>query len=150
MVMHVAGPLVLLVPWQGLSLLPLHPQSSLQGPPPPLLTTGHWLGWPRSWAPLCACLQVCVCVHTCLFALSSTCQYIHPHVKPLCISSHGYFPTFRNNCRGRWEVVKCKQACHFPAQGRVPPLPVLPSSWKWDEVGEGSPWLAERHLPGRW
>lgn len=59
---------------------------------------------------MCARVFVCsefyVSVHT------------HPHAKPLCILSHGCFPTFRNSCRGRWEVVKCKQAYHSPAQGR--------------------------------
>lgn len=65
----------------------------------------------------CACARV--------FALSFICQCTqHPHSKPLCILSHVVFPTFRNSCRGRWEVVKCKEACRSLARGRPPTAPL--------------------------
>lgn len=97
-------------------------------------------GLPSAHVCRCACVCTCVCLPRVLRVSIHT-----PHAKPLCIFSHVVFSTFRNSCRGRWEVVKCKQPCGSRAQGRSSVAPTQPQ-----HPGSEMRWAAQRHLPGRW
>lgn len=108
------------LPGTQLSLLPLHPHSTptncllLPDRQSPAWMTGSRLPL-HMRVCTCVCPEFYVSVHT-------------PLRKTSASEATGAFPTFRNICSRRWEVVRCKQAPALPLrEGTTPPAARLPS-----------------------
>lgn len=132
------------------SLFPVYPHgTSLSSPPPrPQFPVTGLDGWILQASP-CTRVQACMHVCTCLFTLRFTCQHTHSYANLCAFQATVVFPTLRNSCQGKWEVVGCTQACCSPARDGYP-LRLLPSPslWKQDEAARKP--KALREAPETW